>query len=130
MLTGQPGCQDTPFIRARIAALSVLTLDPKTGPAGAVGAVVLGAVVLGAVVLGAVVLGGVVAGCVGDAAAGGEDVVTVGVGDGAGLLPPAAQPAAIRAAASTAAAAAVFLVTRSSFMGSPFMRSPAREHRG
>lgn len=100
MLTGQPGCQDTPLIRVRTAALSVLTLDSKAdeGSVVAVGA-------------------GVVAVWAGDgaaeAAAGGADVVTAGAGDGAAgvaeLLPPA-QPVARRVAVSPAATMAVILV--------------------
>jgi hypothetical protein len=37
MLTGQPGCQETPFIRVCIAALSPVTLDRKTGAGSLVG---------------------------------------------------------------------------------------------
>ncbi len=100
MLTGQPGCQDTPLIRVRTAALSVLTLDSKAEEGSVVAAG-----------------DGVVAVWVGDgaaeASAGGADVVTAGVDDGAASvaeLPPPAQPAARRAAASPAAATAVILV--------------------
>jgi hypothetical protein len=112
MLTGQPGCQDTPSIRARAAALSPVTLDRKTGAGSVVGD---GA---GAAADG-VVPGGAVAVWTGEGApevAGGDAVAEVGAG-------PAAQPAAIRIAVKLDSTATVTAGTR-------FTGSSARAYRG
>jgi hypothetical protein len=114
MLTGQPGCQETPFIRVRIAALSPVMLDRKTGAGSVVGE---GAGVAGD----GVVPRGAVAVWTGEGAAevaGGDEVAEVGADAG-----PAAQPAAIRIAVKLDSTATVTAGTR-------FTGSSARAYRG